>query len=87
MLTVMLVTVAALGVFNAVVLDTRDRVRDLGIHKALGMMPHQTIVMVIASVVVVGVVGGIIGAPAGAAVHGLVMPAMGDAVGSTCRPR
>ena len=81
MLTVMLVTVAALGVFNAVVLDTRDRVRDLGIHKALGMMPRQTIVMVIASVVVVGVVGGIIGAPAGAAVHGLVMPAMGDAVG------
>jgi putative ABC transport system permease protein len=81
MLTVMLVTVAALGVFNAVVLDTRDRVRDLGIHKALGMMPRQTIVMVLSSVVVVGVVGGIVGTPVGAAVHRLVMPAMGDAVG------
>jgi putative ABC transport system permease protein len=86
MLTVMLVSVAALGVFNAVVLDTRDRVRDLGIHKALGMMPRQTIAMVLSSVVVVGVVGGIVGAPAGAAVHGLVMPAMGDAVGLNLPP-
>ena len=86
MLTVMLVSVAALGVLNAVVLDTRDRVRDLGIHKALGMMPRQTIAMVLSSVVVVGVVGGLVGTPVGAAVHGLVMPAMGDAVGLNLPP-
>ncbi|MFD9509214.1 ABC transporter permease family protein [Streptomyces mirabilis] len=32
-LTLMLVAVAGLGVLNGVVLDTRERVRDLGIHK------------------------------------------------------
>ena len=39
MLTLMLVTVAALGVLNIVVLETRERVHDLGVHKALGMTP------------------------------------------------
>lgn len=39
MLTLMLVAVACLGVLNTVVLDTRDRVRDLGVLKALGMTP------------------------------------------------
>lgn len=66
-LTLVLVAVAALGVLNALVLDTRERVHDIGIHRALGMTPRQTITMVIASVVVVGVVGGAIGVPIGAA--------------------
>ena len=61
----MLVTVAALGVLNMVVLETRERVHDLGVHKALGMTPRQTIAMVIASVVVTGLIGGAIGAPVG----------------------
>ncbi|MFE9207371.1 FtsX-like permease family protein [Micromonospora sp. NPDC007230] len=45
LLTLMLVAVAAMGVLNMVVLDTCERVRDLGIHKALGMTPWQTIAM------------------------------------------
>ncbi|PSL52789.1 putative ABC transport system permease protein [Saccharothrix carnea] len=80
-LTLMLVAVAAMGVLNAVVLDTRDRIRDLGVHKALGMTPRQTIAMVIASVVVIGVVGGAVGVPAGVALHGAVLPAMGESAG------
>jgi putative ABC transport system permease protein len=39
-LSLMLVTVAALGVLNMVVLETREHVHDLGIHKALGMAPR-----------------------------------------------
>ena len=58
LLTLMLITVAALGVLNMVVLETRERVHDLGVHKALGMTPRQTITMVIASVVVTGLIGG-----------------------------
>lgn len=83
MLTLMLVAVAALGVLNAVVLDTRERVHDLGVHKALGMMPRQTIAMVIASVVLGGLLGGAIGMPAGAALHSVVVPAMGHSAGLT----
>ncbi|TDB74218.1 ABC transporter permease, partial [Micromonospora sp. KC721] len=62
LLTLMLVAVAGMGVLNMVVLDTRERVRELGIHKALGMTPRQTVAMVVASVAVTGLAGGAVGA-------------------------
>jgi putative ABC transport system permease protein len=80
-LTSMLVAVAALGVLNGVLLDTRERVRELGVHKALGMTPRQTVAMVLTSVVVTGLVAGAAGVPLGVALHGRVLPAMGDSVG------
>ncbi|MCX4763845.1 FtsX-like permease family protein [Streptomyces sp. NBC_01275] len=80
-LTLMLVAVAALGVLNGVVLDTRERVRDLGIHKALGMTPRQTITMVIASILVTGLAGGALGVPLGVVLHGWIVPAMGHSAG------
>ncbi|EEP72298.1 hypothetical protein MCAG_02625 [Micromonospora sp. ATCC 39149] len=83
LLTLMLVAVAGMGVLNMVVLDTRERVRDLAIHKALGMTPRQTIAMVVASVVVTGLAGGAIGASAGVALHRVVVPAMGSGAGIT----
>ncbi|MFC0071908.1 ABC transporter permease, partial [Umezawaea endophytica] len=81
-LTLLLIAVAGLGVLNGVVLDTRDRVHDLGVHKALGMTPGQTIAMVLASVAVVGVVGGGLGVPLGVALHDAVLPAMGRSAGT-----
>ncbi|MFE5590494.1 ABC transporter permease [Streptomyces sp. NPDC056549] len=85
-LTLMLVVVACLGVLNTVVLDTRDRVRDLGVFKALGMTPRQTVAQVLTSVGVIGLVSGVVGVPLGVALHGWVMPAMGRAVGTTIPP-
>ena len=81
LLTLMLVTVAGLGVLNAVVLDVRERVHDIGIHKALGMTPRQTLTAVLSSVVLIGLVGGLLGVPAGVALHGILLPAMGDGAG------
>ncbi|MCX4986783.1 ABC transporter permease [Streptomyces sp. NBC_00572] len=83
MLTLMLVVVAGLGVLNTVVLDTRDRVRDLGVYKALGMTPRQTVAQVLTSVGAIGLVAGAVGVPLGVALHRQVMPAMGRAVGTT----
>ncbi|MFJ8713860.1 ABC transporter permease [Streptomyces violaceus] len=80
-LTLMLVAVAALGVLNGVLLDTRERVREIGVHKALGMTPRQTVAMVLTSVLVTGLVAGALGVPLGVALHGWVLPAMGDSVG------
>lgn len=80
-LTLMLVTVAGLGVLNTVLLDTRERVRDIGIHKAIGMTPSQTITSVLSSVAVNGLIGGVIGVTAGVIVHRTVVPAMGSAAG------
>ena len=38
-LTLLLCAVAALGVLNTVVLNTRERVHDIGVLKAIGMTP------------------------------------------------
>ncbi|MGW3917807.1 FtsX-like permease family protein [Streptomyces sp. NPDC005070] len=82
----MLVSVAGLGVLNSVVLDTRERVHDLGVCKALGMSPRQTVSLVLASVAGIGVVGGLIGVPAGFALHDYVLPVMGEAAGTGLPP-
>ncbi|MEU5403801.1 FtsX-like permease family protein [Streptomyces sp. NPDC005963] len=86
LLTLMLVSVAGLGVLNSVVLDTRERVHDLGVCKALGMSPRQTVSLVLASVAAIGMLGGLIGVPAGFALHGFVLPVMGRAVGTALPP-
>ncbi|MFF4834979.1 FtsX-like permease family protein [Streptomyces sp. NPDC001315] len=82
LLTFMLVSVAGLGVLNSVVLDTRERVHDVGVCKALGMSPRQTVSLVLASVAGIGVLGGLVGVPAGYALHGFVLPVMGHAAGT-----
>jgi putative ABC transport system permease protein len=78
-LTLLLSTVAGLGVLNTVVLQTRERVHDLGVFKAIGMTPRQTITMVVCSVAGIGLVAGLIAIPLGIAVHNYVLPVMGHA--------
>jgi putative ABC transport system permease protein len=78
-LTLLLVAVAGLGVLNTVVLQTRERVHDLGVFKAVGMTPRQTVAMVVCSVAGIGLVAGLIAIPAGIALHHYVLPVMGNA--------
>lgn len=85
-LTFMLVAVAGLGVLNTVVLDTRERVHDLGVFKALGMAPRQTIGMVVTTVAGIGAVAGVCGLPIGIALHGMILPSMADAAGTHLPP-
>ncbi|MFD4536387.1 FtsX-like permease family protein [Kitasatospora sp. NPDC058397] len=80
-LTLLLAVVAGLGVLNTVLLDTRERVHDLGVLKALGMSPRQTVGMVLTSVCGSGLVAGLIGVPIGILLHHQVMPAMARAAG------
>lgn len=78
-LTLVLGAVAALGVFNTVVLNARERRRDLGMLKSIGMTPRQVTVLLLTSMGALGVVGGLVGVPVGVAVHRLVVPAMASA--------
>jgi putative ABC transport system permease protein len=78
-LTLVLGAVAALGVFNTVVLNARERRRDLGMLKSIGMTPRQVTMLLVISMGALGVIGGLIGVPVGIAVHGLVVPAMAHA--------
>jgi putative ABC transport system permease protein len=75
-LTVLLALVAGLGVLNTIVLHTRERVHDLGVFKAVGMTPRQTITMVVCWVAGTGLLAGLIAVPAGIALHRVVLPAM-----------
>jgi putative ABC transport system permease protein len=78
LLTLMLGTVAALGVFNTVILNTRERRRDLGMLKSIGMTPAQVTAMVVTSMAALGAVGGVLGIPLGIVAHRLVVPAMAN---------
>jgi putative ABC transport system permease protein len=78
-MALLLGAVAGLGVLNTVVLQTRERVHDLGVFKAVGMTPRQTIAMVVCSVAGVGLVAGLIAVPLGMALHRYVLPIMGNA--------
>ncbi|WP_329343109.1 ABC transporter permease [Streptomyces sp. NBC_01352] len=82
-LTVMLAVVASLGVFNTAVLNTRDRRRDLGMLKSIGMTPRQVTAMTVTSMAVLGALGTVVGIPLGMLGHELVVPRMADAVDIT----
>ncbi|MET7423935.1 ABC transporter permease [Dactylosporangium sp. NPDC005555] len=73
-LSLMLGTVAALSVFNTVVLNVRERRRDLGMLKSIGMTPRQVVVMTVTSMAALGLAGGLIGVPAGVVAHRVVLP-------------
>ncbi|MGN6868543.1 MAG: ABC transporter permease [Solirubrobacteraceae bacterium] len=80
-LTLLLAIAAGLGVLNTVVLHTRERVHDLGVFKAVGMTPRQTVAMVLCSVAGTGLLAGVLAVPAGIIVHQNVIPAMAGAAG------
>ena len=79
LLTLMLGAVAALGVLNTAVLNTRERSRDLGMLKSIGMTPRQVVLMVVTSMAALGALGGVLGIPVGIVAHRFAMPAMAHA--------
>jgi putative ABC transport system permease protein len=81
-LSLLLAAVAALGVFNTVVLNTRERVHEVGVLKSIGMTPGQVRTMVVMSMVVIGVIGGAVAVPLGWGLHRWIMPAIGGAAGT-----
>jgi putative ABC transport system permease protein len=81
-LSLLLAGVAALGVFNTVVLNTRERVHEIGVLKSIGMMPRQVGVMVVTSMVAIGLVGGALAVPFGVALHRWILPVMASAAGT-----
>ncbi len=77
LLTLMIAALAALGVLNSVLMITRERVHDLGIFKALGMTPGQTLTMVICWIAVPALAAIIVALPAGMAIQDTVIHEIG----------
>jgi putative ABC transport system permease protein len=76
-LTVLVAVLAGLGVLNTVLMLTRERVRDLGVFKAVGMTPRQIIAMVICWVAAPALAAAVIALPAGMALQDAVVHAIG----------
>jgi putative ABC transport system permease protein len=81
-LAAVLILIAVSGVFNTVLLGTRERLRESAILKALGMSPRGLIVMIITSVASLGLLGGLLGVPAGLAVHRAILGQMASIAGT-----
>jgi putative ABC transport system permease protein len=64
-LALLVAVLAGLGILNSVLMATRERVHDLGVFKAVGMTPRQTIIMVACWVVVPAIIASAIALPAG----------------------
>jgi putative ABC transport system permease protein len=86
MLTTLIMVVAGLGVLNTVALQIRERAHDIGVFKAVGMTPAQTLAMIVCSVALTGLVAGIAAVPAGVYLHHGVVPVMAHAANSGYPP-
>jgi putative ABC transport system permease protein len=85
-LALVLIVIAVAGVFNTVVLTTREKVRDVAILKAVGMAPAQVVAMVIAGVAFLGLIAGALGIPVGYVLHREIIQFMGQVASSTHIP-
>ena len=83
---VVLVTVSVGGVFNTVLLETRQRTREVAVLKTVGLTPRQVVAMVLASIVPVGVIAGLMGVPLGLAFQRAVLTHMAGTVALTAVP-
>ncbi len=74
------------GIFNTLLLNTRERVRDTAVLKAVGMSPRQVLVMVAASAGVLALAGGVLAVPSGLGLHHLMLDAVSSATGNDTPP-
>ena len=83
---IVLVVISLGGVFDTVLLETRQRTREMAVLKALGMAPRQVVVMVVSSVVPVAVLAGLLGVPLGIVFQRAVLAYMGEVAAETAIP-
>jgi putative ABC transport system permease protein len=85
-LAAVLVLIGIGGVFNTLLLNTRERVHDTATLKAVGMSPRQVLVMVAASAGLLALVGGVLALPAGLALHHLLNDVISSSAGNDTPP-
>ena len=83
---IVLVVISIAGVLDVVILETRQRTREMAVLKAVGMTPRQVVAMVVASVVPVGLLAGLVGVPIGMAFQRAVVSYMGEVAAATRIP-
>ena len=77
----LLLLLAAVSVFNTMVLNSRERSFDIAILKALGMGGKQVMAMVLAPAILLGLIAVVFGLPAGVQLHAFLVRSMFDVIG------
>jgi putative ABC transport system permease protein len=85
-IAVVLVLIGIGGVFNTLLLNTRERLQDTATLKAVGMSPRQVMVMVAASAALLAVVAGIMAMPIGLALHRVLNDVISTSTGNESPP-
>jgi putative ABC transport system permease protein len=80
-LSVVLMVVAGVGILNAMLLTTRERARELGTLKAVGLTPGQMVRSVIEGAVALGALALVVGIPLGLALTARGLQALVDSQG------
>jgi putative ABC transport system permease protein len=78
--------IAVAGVFNTLLLSTRERVRDTATLKTLGMSPRQVMGMVATSAGFLALVGGLVAVPAGVALYRMLFDQLSSLGGNVTPP-
>jgi putative ABC transport system permease protein len=78
--------IAVAGVFNTLLLSTRERVRDIATLKTLGMSPRQVIGMVATSAGFLALLGGVVAVPAGVALYRVLFDQLSSLGGNITPP-
>jgi putative ABC transport system permease protein len=78
--------IAVAGIFNTLLLNARERMRDTATLKALGMSPRQLIAMVAASAGFLALLGGLVAVPAGVALSRVLFDLVNN-IGGNATPR
>ncbi len=85
-IAVVVVLIGIGGVFNTLLLNTRERIRDTATLKAVGMSPRQVMVMVAASAALLALVAGVMAMPLGLFLHHLLNDVVSSATGNDTPP-
>ena len=81
-----LALIAIAGVFNTLLLNTRERVRDTATLKTLGMSPRQVIAMVATSAAFLALLGGVVALPGGVALYRVLFDQLSHLAGNITPP-
>jgi putative ABC transport system permease protein len=85
-LAAIMAVVAVAGIFNTLLLNSRERIRDTATLKAIGMSPRQVMLMVAASAAPLALIAGAIAMPAGIGLDRLLFVILGSAAGGNDIP-
>jgi putative ABC transport system permease protein len=81
-----LVLIGIAGVFNTLLLNTRERIHDTATLKAVGMSPRQVLVMVAATAALLALAGGLLAMPLGLYLHHALNDVISTSTGNETPP-